>query len=236
MSENSSPYSRVTAIVPVYNERNGVGEALRRMKSAEIPGDLELEIIVVDDGSTDGTDKVLSALEDSTVRVIRHKENRGKGAAIRTGLAEARGDLIILQGAGLEYNAADWTKLLTPAVEGRAKVVFGSRFHPERVTIPLTRLLKDRAVSLAACLLFNTTLTDIETGVKVFDKELLESLNLEADRLEIEPELTAKILRKGERIFEVPVTYTGREKGRGFSGRSDRAALKTLLRLRFGGR
>jgi glycosyltransferase involved in cell wall biosynthesis len=226
-------YKRLTAIVPVFDERNTVGEVVRRLRSLELPEHLELEILVVDDGSTDGTDKVLKTIEDSTVRVVTHKTNQGKGAAIRTGLAEARGDIILLQDADLEYQPEDVPKLLEPILSGRAKVVFGSRFHPSREAMPLTSLVGDRALSVAACVLFNTTTTDIETGLRAFDKATLEGLELTQDRHEVEIEIAAKVLRSGQRIFEVPVNYERRAPKRPGS-KSKVSGLKVLLAQRFG--
>src|ERR1700728_4479220 len=123
-------YGTLRVLVPVFNERATLAEVIRRMRAVELP--LVLQIIVVDEGSSDGSDKVLGAIEDSTVRVLRHKVNQGKGAAIRTGLAEARGDLILIQDAGLEYDPNDWPRLLDPVLRGKARVVYGSRFTGER--------------------------------------------------------------------------------------------------------
>jgi glycosyltransferase involved in cell wall biosynthesis len=231
---NETSYKRLTAIVPVYDERNTVGEVVRRLRSLALPDHLELEILVVDDGSTDGTDKVLKTIEDSTVRVVTHKTNQGKGAAIRTGLAEARGDIILLQDADLEYSPEDVPKLLDPILSGRAKVVFGSRFHPSREAMPLTSLIGDRALSVAACVLFNTTTTDIETGLRAFDKATIDSFELTQDRHEVEIELAAKTLRSGHRIFEVPVSYERRAPKRPGS-KSRVNGLKVLVSQRFRG-
>lgn len=232
-AESKPTYSRLSVIVPVHNERNTVGEAVRRMRHVELPEGLDLEVLVVDDGSVDGTAQVLRTIEDSTVRVVRHDTNRGKGAAIRTGRDEARGDVVIVQGAGLQYDPQDWPRLLAPILDGRAKVVFGSRFHPERVTMPLTSLIADRGVSVLACLLFNTTLTDIETGMKAIDKGLFDSFSIDADRLEFETELAARLLASHHRIYEVPVSYRGREDDQGPTGRSNLAAARILLKHRF---
>ena len=220
-------YKRLTVLVPVFDERNTVGEVVRRLRTLEMPDHLELEVLVVDDGSTDGTDKVLRAVEDSTVRVVRHASNKGKGAAIRTGLAEARGDLVLVQDADLEYDPADVPALLQPVITGRSKVVYGSRFHPSREAMPLTTLMKDRALSIAACVLYNTTITDVETGFKVFDTELLRSLNLQSDGFEIDAEVTAKVLRSGQKIFEVPVSYANRPAKR--PGSKNRLKLLQVL-------
>jgi glycosyltransferase involved in cell wall biosynthesis len=231
MTDEAS-YKRLTVLVPVFDERNTVGEVVRRLRSLTLPPHLDLEVLVVDDGSTDGTDKVLRTIEDSTVRVVRHSENRGKGAAIRTGLAEARGDVVLLQDADLEYDPDDVVKMIEPILAGRSKVVYGSRFHPAREAMPLTTLLRDRALSVAACVMFNTTVTDVETGFKVFDTELLRSFDLQSDGFEIDAEVTAKVLRSKEKIFEVPVSYANRPAKRPGS-KSRVKALQMLTRQRF---
>ena len=227
-----STYKRLSVIVPVFDERNTVGEVVRRLRSLSLPDGLELEVLVVDDGSTDGTDKVLKTIEDSTVRVVTHKTNRGKGVAIRSGLAEARGDIVLLQDADLEYKPEDVPNVLEPILHGRAKVVFGSRFHPSREAMPLTSLVGDRALSVAACVLFNTTTTDIETGLRAFDKATIDAIDLQQDRHEVEIEMAAKILRGGTRIFEVPVSYERRAPKRPGS-KSRLSAFKVLVAQRF---
>lgn len=226
-------YRLLTVIVPVYNERNTVGEIIRRMRGVELP--MDLEIVVVDDGSTDGTDKILAAVEDSTVRVVRHGTNRGKGAAIRTGLASARGDLILVQDADLEYDPDDWPRLLAPVLAGKASVVFGSRYMGEREATTLSRWMGDRALSLTASVLYNTTISDMETCYKLVDRKIFESLDLRGDGFDIEPEITAKLLRQGHRIYEVPISYAGRgqNEGRKFDWRDGLIAFWTLVRCRF---
>jgi glycosyltransferase involved in cell wall biosynthesis len=225
-------YQLLSVIVPVYNERNTVGEILRRMRLVELP--IDREIVVVNDGSVDGTDKVLAALEDSTVRVVTHAGNRGKGAAIRTGIGTARGDLVLIQDADLEYDPRDWPRLLAPILEGKTKVVFGSRYIGEREVTTVTRWLGDRSLSLLASLLFNATISDIQTGYKLIDRAVLDGLDLRAERFDFEPEITARLLRQGNKIYEVPVTYAGRalEEGRKFTWRDGFAAGWTLVKLR----
>src|SRR6516165_2067101 len=226
-------YQLLSVIMPVYNERNTVGEIIRRMRLVDLP--IEREIVVVDDGSVDGTDKILAALEDSTVRVRRHPDNRGKGAAIRTGISAARGDVVLIQDADLEYDPQEWPRLIAPVLLGKAKAVFGSRYIGERQASSFGRWLGDRSLALLAALLFNTAISDIETGYKVVDRAVLDGLNIQADRFEFEPEITARLLRRGQRIYEVPVTYSGRaqHEGRKFTWRDDLVAAWTLLRLRF---
>ena len=225
-------YRILSVIVPVYNERNTVAEILRRIRAVEVP--LQVEVIVVDDGSTDGTDKVLAALEDSTVRVVSHDVNRGKGAAVRTGIETARGQLVLIQDADLEYDPDDWPRLLDPVIKGKAKVVYGSRFTGERRAMRPTQWLGNRLLTLAANLLYRSTLSDMETCYKLFDRRVLDDIHIDSDGFDFEPEVTAKVLRRGHRIYEVPVSYTGREPSEGtkFEWRDGVRALATLVRYR----
>jgi glycosyltransferase involved in cell wall biosynthesis len=228
------PYYKLSIIMPVYNERNTVVEAIRRSRSVEIP--LEREIIVVDDGSDDGTSQILTQMQDSTVRVVQHPVNRGKGAAIRTGLTYVTGDLVLIQDADLEYDPEDWPKLLAPVLKGKARVVYGSRFTGERRNMMFWHWVGNRFLSLTTNVLFNTTISDVETCYKLFDRKLLDSITLRSERFGIEPEVTAKILRTGERIYEVPISYAGREahEGKKITAKDGFKAFWVLLRCRFG--
>ena len=228
------PYYKLSIIMPVYNERNTVAEAIRRSRSVAIP--LEREIVVVNDGSNDGTGQILTQLQDSTVRVIEHPANRGKGAAIRTGLTYVTGDLVLIQDADLEYDPEDWPKLLAPVLKGKARVVYGSRFTGERRNMMFWHWVGNRFLSLATNVLYNTTISDMETCYKLFDRKLIDSIPLTSERFGIEPEITAKILRTGERIYEVPISYAGREahEGKKITWKDGFGALYVLLRCRFG--
>ena len=228
-------YKRLSVLVPVYNERTTVGEILRRMRRVPLPGDLDLEIVVVDDGSTDGTDKVLSAIEDSTVLVLRHETNLGKAASIRTALARARGDVVLIQDADLEYDPEDWPALLDPLLRGRAQVVYGSRFLGARRTTSYVTHLGHRFLSLVTDLLYNTNLSDVETCYKLFDRKVIDGITIESERFEFEPEVTGKLLRAGVRIYEVPISFVGREEGEGrkYAPRDTWRAVLALLRYRF---
>ena len=226
-------YEMLSVIVPVFNERSTVAEVIRRIRAVELP--LEVEVVVVDDGSSDGTDKVLTALGDSTVRVIRHPENRGKGAAIRTGMESIRGDLVLVQDADLEYDPADWSKLLDPILRGKAQVVYGSRFTGERKNMMPLHWIGNRILSLVTNVLYSSTLSDMETCYKLFDTRVLEGITIESDKFDFEPEITAKVLRRGYRIYEVPISYAGREvdEGKKITWRDGFAALRTLVKYRF---
>ena len=226
-------YRSLTVIMPVFNERSTVAEVIRRMRAVELP--FTLQVIVVDDGSSDGSDKVLRAIEDSTIRVIRHERNQGKGAAIRSGLAEARGDLLLIQDADLEYDPQDWPKLLKPILNGKARVVYGSRFTGERKNMLPLHWFGNRLLSLVTNVLYSSTLSDMETCYKLFDAQVLEGITIVSNRFDFEPEITAKVLRRGHRIYEVPISYAGREpdEGKKITWRDGFSALKALIKFRF---
>jgi glycosyltransferase involved in cell wall biosynthesis len=228
-------YTKLSVIIPVFNERNTVAEVLRRIRAVELP--VALEVLVVDDGSTDGTAKVLDAIEDSTVRVLTHETNRGKGAAVKTGLERATGDLVVIQDADLEYDPDDWPRLLEPVLKGKAQVVYGSRFTGERLNMALSDWVANRFLVFATNVLYGTTLSDVETCSKLFDRQVVDALSIESERFDFEPEITAKILGRGIRIYEVPISWAGREasEGRKFMWRDNVRALGTLLRYRVRG-
>jgi glycosyltransferase involved in cell wall biosynthesis len=226
-------YHSLTVIMPVFNERATVAEVIRRMRAVELP--VTLQIIAVDDGSSDGSDKVLGAIEDSTVRVLHHQRNEGKGAAVRTALVEARGDLVLIQDADLEYDPNDWPKLLDPILRGKARVVYGSRFTGERKNMLPLHWVGNRLLSLVTNVLYSSTLSDMETCYKLFDSQILEGLRIVSNRFEFEPEITAKVLRRGHRIYEVPISYAGREQGEGkkITWRDGFGAFTALIKYRF---
>lgn len=226
-------YRLLSVIVPVFNERVTVAEIIRRIRAVDVP--VGVEVIVVDDGSSDGTDKVLTALADSTVRVLTHPVNQGKGAAIRTGMAAARGDLLLIQDADLEYDPEDWPRMLEPILRGKARVVYGSRFTGERMNMLPLHWIGNRFLSLVTNLLYSSTMSDMETCYKLFDRQVLEGLTIESDKFDFEPEITAKVLRRGFRIYEVPISYAGRElsEGKKITWRDGIGALRALIKYRF---
>jgi glycosyltransferase involved in cell wall biosynthesis len=221
--------------VPVYNERNTLVEIVRRIRAVQLPDGVDQEIIIVDDGSSDGTRDVLNQLRDSTVRVVLHDRNRGKGAALRTGFGHATGEYVLVQDADLEYDPNDWPKLVAPVLAGKARVVYGSRFTGERRNMLLHHWIGNRFLSLMTNVLYNTTLSDMETCYKLIDRTLLDDMHLQADKFDIEPEITAKILKRKVRIYEVPISYSGREyeEGKKITWKDGFAALWTLVKFRF---
>jgi len=197
------------------------------------------EIVIVDDGSTDGSQDILKRLEsEPDVVVVLHERNQGKGGAVRTGLQHASGDVLLIQDADLEYDPRDYPALLKPIVEGRSKVVYGSRFRggPTRAMF-FWHMIGNHFLTLVTNILFNTILSDMETGYKVFTREVAEQLDLRSPGWGFDPEITAQILKRGYRIYEVPISYTGREfeEGKKISWRDGLTVLWTLLRCRLTG-
>ncbi|MBM2812996.1 MAG: hypothetical protein HW416_3755, partial [Chloroflexi bacterium] len=220
--------TRLTIVIPAYNEAATIREVLRRVLAAPF----DKEIIVVDDGSTDGTREILGELEDETVRVILHERNLGKGAALRTGFEAATGDVVIVQDADLEYNPKDYPALLQPILDGHADAVYGSRFigTPRRVLF-FWHAVANKALTLLSNMVTNLNLTDMETGYKAFRIEVVRRLHLSSKRFGVEPEITAKIARLGYRIYEVPISYYGRtyEEGKKIRWTDGMAAIATIL-------
>jgi glycosyltransferase involved in cell wall biosynthesis len=202
--------ARLSVVIPVYNEVGTLENLVDAVRACEV---LDLEIIVVDDGSTDGTRELLrEKIEPRVARVIYHERNRGKGAALRTGFAAARGDLVLVQDADLEYDPRDYARLVAPILEGKADVVYGSRFmggESHRV-LYFWHYLANRFLTLLSNMLTNLNLTDMEVCYKVFRREVLERIALEEERFGFEPEITAKVARLGCRIYEVGISYAGR--------------------------
>ena len=231
--DGTPSYRLLSVVVPVFNERATVAEVIRRVRAVDVP--VDVEVIVVDDGSSDGTDKVLTALADSTIRVLTHPVNRGKGAAIRTGMAAARGDLLLVQDADLEYDPEDWPRLLDPILRGKAQVVYGSRFTGERKNMLPLHWIGNRFLSMVTNILYSSTMSDMETCYKLFDRRVLEGITIQSDRFDFEPEITAKVLRRGYRIYEVPISYAGREvsEGKKITWRDGIGALLALIKYRF---
>jgi glycosyltransferase involved in cell wall biosynthesis len=227
----------VTIIVPAHDEAPTIEQVLRRV--IELPW--ELEVLVVDDGSADETAAIAErvAAELPAIRVLRHERNRGKGAAVRTGIAASTGEFVVIQDADLEYDPADLPRLLGPLLAGTADVVYGSRLRggePQRAHL-FWHYAGNRFLSLLTDVLYNTTLSDMEVGYKAFRGELLRSLRLVSDSFAIEAELTARVLRAPDvRIYEVPISYYGRSyaEGKEITWRDGLIAVATLLRFRFG--
>ncbi len=226
------PVQEVSVIIPAYNEVKTILEVVRRVEEQPFPK----EIIIVDDCSTDGTYELLAQTPlPPNVRVFRHKKNMGKGAGIRTGVQAATKDIIIIQDADLEYNPSDFPIVLRPILDGVADVVYGSRFLGIHRSFMLHHYLGNRFLSIVTNVLYNNMLTDMETGYKAFRAPVIKSVHIRSNRFDFEPEITAKVLKQGYRIYEVPIYYAGRDyaEGKKITWRDGFAALWALLRFRF---
>ena len=228
---------KICIVIPVYNEVKTITEIISRVSSAQVIAP-EKEIIIVDDCSTDGTRELLEEIGRSQkdLKILSHKVNQGKGAALRTGFESATGDIVIIQDADLEYDPREYPNLLQPIIDGRADVVYGSRFlgGPHRVLF-FWHYLGNKFLTLVSNALTNLNLTDMETCYKVFKRQVLDEITLKSNRFGIEPEFTAKVSKKGFRIYEVPISYSGRDysEGKKITWKDGFVAIFTILWYRF---
>jgi glycosyltransferase involved in cell wall biosynthesis len=233
---------KLSIIIPVYNERETVRDILNQVRSVELVIDtdsgvkrLTKEIIVIDDGSDDGTREILVEEEKKgDLVLLSHERNRGKGAGVRTGIAHSSGEIVLIQDADLEYDPRDYPALVRPILEKRVKAVYGSRFLGPRKAMLFWHMLGNKFLTLVTNVLYNTILSDMETCYKVLEGDLVRSLNLRSEGWGIDPEITVKVLKRGHRIFEVPISYYGREyfEGKKISWRDGFTVLWTLLKYR----
>lgn len=231
----------ISVIIPVYNEKKTIKEIVRRVQNVN----LDKEIIIVDDFSTDGTREILRQIKEKNIRAIFHKRNYGKGHALRTGIKQVTGRIVIIQDADLEYDPQDYPKLVKPIVEGKTKVVYGTRFpekqgHPSpSILHPYITLLNpyytaNKILTVMANLLYNAHITDEPTCYKVFSSDVLKSINLKCEKFEFCPEVTAKVRKKGYKIFEVPISYHARsvKEGKKIKFKDGIQAIWTLIKYR----
>jgi glycosyltransferase involved in cell wall biosynthesis len=221
---------KLSVVIPVYNEKDTIRQIYDAVKAV----DLEKEIILVDDCSTDGTREILQNLQDDATRVVLHERNQGKGAALRTGFRNATGDIVIIQDADLEYDPSQYPKLIQPILQGKADVVYGSRFMTGeyRRVLFFWHMVGNKVLTLLSNMFTNLNLTDMETCYKVFRREVLEKIQVEEDRFGFEPEITAKIAKLDVRIYEVGISYSGRtyKEGKKIGWKDGISALRCILK------
>ncbi len=232
MNEQNAQSVLLSVVIPVYNERDTIEEVVRRVRATP----WRKEIIIVDDASTDGTRDILAGMKGEELRILYHERNQGKGAALRTGFAQTHGDYVLVQDADFEYDPRDYPRLMEPLLDGRADVVYGSRFlgGPHRVLFFWHRL-GNAAMTTLSNMMTNLDLSDMETGYKAFKGDLIRSIRIKSDRFGVEPELTAKLASRHARIYETPISYSGRDysEGKKITWRDGIAALWHIFRFRF---
>lgn len=221
---------KLSVLIPVYNEKDTILRIIRRVK--EVP--IDKEIIIVDDFSADGTREVLYGVKDDDIKIYFHEKNQGKGAALRTGFSKATGDIVIIQDADLEYDPQEYPKLIKPILEGKADVVYGSRFaggEPHRVVF-FWHLMGNKVLTFLSNMFTNLTLTDMETCYKVFNRSVIERIVIEEDRFGFEPEITAKVAKLDVRIYEVGISYSGRgySEGKKIGWKDGFSAIRCILK------
>ena len=225
---------KLSIIIPVYNEKNTVKRVVQQVQDVKL--DMEKEIILIDDGSTDGTREILKNLEYPNVKVKLQEKNQGKGSALQAGFSLATGDFVIIQDADLEYDPREYPILLTPLLDGRADAVYGSRFlgGPHRVLF-FWHYIGNKMLTTLSNMLSNLNLTDMETCYKVFRKDVLDKITIKSKRFGIEPEITMKLARQKCRIYEVPISYSGRDytEGKKIGWKDGVAAIYHLIRFKF---
>jgi glycosyltransferase involved in cell wall biosynthesis len=229
--------TKVSILMPVYNETSTIHEIIARVNAVEIPG-VTKELIIVDDGSQDGTREILQAMPVTDAQKIYfHAQNMGKGAALRTGLHYTTGDIILIQDADLEYDPAEYPELLRPILMGRADVVYGSRMTGAKVRRDFNFLhfVGNKFLTLLTNVLYNTILTDMETCYKVFRADVIKSFQIKSNRFNFEPEITAKVLKRKYKLYELPISYYGRDfsEGKKITWRDGFSAVWTLIKYRF---